>query len=161
LFPTAEWRECTRMALAVLEIRDWAADRVDLDDPLLIEQIQARLLPRRGIFAKPEEIMISLGAQHGLFMLASMLAHRGMRVAIEDPGYPDARSIFRVAGAEIAPVPVDTEGIVVDAIPADVGIVFVTPSHQSPTMVTLSDRRRAGLLAAAEKNDWIIIEDDY
>ena len=50
LFPTAEWRECNRMALAVLEIRNWAADMVDRDDPLLIEQIQARLLPRRGIF---------------------------------------------------------------------------------------------------------------
>jgi len=161
LFPTAEWRECTRMALAVLEIRNWAADRVDLDDPLLVEQIQARLLPRRGIFAKPEEIMISLGAQHGLFMLASMLAHRGMKVAVEDPGYPDARSIFGVVGAEIVPVRIDAEGIDVDAIPADVGMVFVTPSHQSPTMVTLSDRRRRALLAAAEKNDWIIVEDDY
>ena len=53
LFPTAEWRECNRMALAVLEIRNWAADMVDRDDPLLIEQIQARLLPRRGIFANP------------------------------------------------------------------------------------------------------------
>ena len=51
LFPTAEWRECNRMALAVLEIRNWAADMVDRDDPLLIEQIQARLLPRRGVVA--------------------------------------------------------------------------------------------------------------
>lgn len=161
LFPTAEWRECTRMALAVLEIRDWAADRVDMDDPLLIEQIQARLLPRRGIFARPEEILITLGAQHGLFMLASMLVHRDMKVAVEDPGYPDARSIFGIAGGEVVPVPVDREGIIVDAIPKDVGIVFVTPSHQSPTMVTLSDKRRHELLSAAEEHDWIIVEDDY
>ena len=70
LFPTAEWRECNRMALAVLEIRSWAADMVDRDDPLLIEQIQARLLPRRGIFANPDEIIVTLGAQHALYMLA-------------------------------------------------------------------------------------------
>lgn len=161
LFPTAEWRECTRMALSVLEIRNWAADRVDIDDPLLIEQIQARLLPRRGIFTRHEEIIVTLGAQHGLFMLAHMLVHRGMKVAVEDPGYPDARSIFRIAGAELVPVPVDHKGIIVEAIPDDVGIVFVTPSHQSPTMVALANDRREKLLAKAEKHDWIIIEDDY
>src|SRR5690606_17142452 len=81
LFPTAEWRECNRMALAVLEIRNWAADMVDRDDPLLIEQIQARLLPRRGIFANPDEIIVTLGAQNALYMLATLLMGRGTRVA--------------------------------------------------------------------------------
>ena len=101
LFPTAEWRECNRMALAVLEIRNWAADMIDRDDPLLIEQIQARLLPRRGIFANPDEIIVTLGAQNALYMLATLLMGKGSKVAMEDPGYPDARSIFRLAGAEI------------------------------------------------------------
>ncbi|TIN67000.1 MAG: aminotransferase class I/II-fold pyridoxal phosphate-dependent enzyme, partial [Mesorhizobium sp.] len=103
LFPTAEWRECNRMALAVLEIRNWASDMVDRDDPLLIEQIQARLLPRRGIFANPDEIIVTLGAQNALYMLATLLMSKGSKVAMEDPGYPDARSIFRLAGAEIQP----------------------------------------------------------
>ena len=110
LFPTAEWRECNRMALAVLEIRNWAADMVDRDDPLLIEQIQARLLPRRGIFANPDEIIVTLGAQNALYMLATLLMGKGSKVAMEDPGYPDARTIFRLAGAEIQPVPVDQSG---------------------------------------------------
>ena len=77
LFPTAEWRECNRMALAVLEIRNWAADMVDRDDPLLIEQIQARLLPRRGIFANPDEIIVTLGAQNALYMLANAVDDQG------------------------------------------------------------------------------------
>src|SRR5688572_8575983 len=81
LFPTAEWRECNRMALAVLEIRNWAADMVDRDDPLLIEQIQARLLPRRGIFANPDEIIVTLGAQNALYMLANLLMTKGSKVA--------------------------------------------------------------------------------
>lgn len=161
LFPTAEWRECNRMALAVLEIRNWAADMVDRDDPLLIEQIQARLLPRRGIFANPDEIIVTLGAQNALYMLASLLMTRGSRVAMEDPGYPDARSIFRLAGADIEPVPVDHEGIVTSAIPSDAGFVFVTPSHQCPTMVPLSQERRLDLLARANRNNQIIIEDGY
>ena len=74
------------MALAVLEIRNWAADMVDRDDPLLIEQIQARLLPRRGIFANPDEIIVTLGAQNALYMLANLLMTKGSKVAMEDPG---------------------------------------------------------------------------
>jgi GntR family transcriptional regulator/MocR family aminotransferase len=161
LFPTAEWRECNRMALAVLEIRNWAADMVDRDDPLLIEQIQARLLPRRGIFANPDEIIVTLGAQNALYMLATLLMGRGTRVAMEEPGYPDARSIFRLAGAEVVPVPVDRDGILPDAVPADCGFVFVTPSHHCPTMAPLSQERRSHLIADAERNDRIIIEDGY
>ena len=161
LFPTAEWRECNRMALAVLEIRNWAADMVDRDDPLLIEQIQARLLPRRGIFANPDEIIVTLGAQNAIYMLAMLLMAKGSRVAMEDPGYPDARSIFRLAGAEIDPVRVDQHGIVTRDIPAGSGFVFVTPSHHCPTMVPLSEERRRELLAQAARNDQIIIEDGY
>lgn len=161
LFPTPEWRECNRMALAVLEIRSWAGDAADRDDPLLIEQIQARLLPRRGIFASPDEIIVTLGAQNAIFMLAALLMAKGSKVAMEDPGYPDARSIFRLVGSEIAPVPVDREGIRTDQIPSDAGFVFVTPSHHCPTMVPLSQRRRHELLANAVRNDQIIIEDGY
>ncbi len=161
LFPTAEWRECNRMALAVLEIRDWAADRVDQDDPLLIEQIQARLLPRRGIFANPDEIIVTLGAQHALYMLATLLMGKGTTVAMEDPGYPDARSIFQLAGAEVAPVPVDRHGLVVERLPAASQFVFATPSHHCPTVVPMSEARRRALLADAEANDRIVIEDGY
>ncbi|SFI32072.1 PLP-dependent aminotransferase family protein [Aerobium aerolatum] len=161
LFPTAEWRECNRMALAVLEIRNWAADMVDRDDPLLIEQIQARLLPRRGIFANPDEIIVTLGAQHALYMLATLLMGRDTKVAMEDPGYPDARSIFRLAGAEVTPVPVDQEGIDPSAIPRDSDFVFVTPNHHCPTMVPLSQERRQQILDDAEKHDRLIIEDGY
>ena len=161
LFPTAEWRECNRMALAVLEIRNWAGDVVDRDDPLLIEQIQARLLPRRGIFANPDEIIVTLGAQHALYMLATLLMGRGTKVAMEEPGYPDARDIFRLSGAEVAPVAVDKDGIDPAAVPAGTDFVFTTPNHHCPTMVPLTEERRQRLLEDAEKHDRIIIEDGY
>ncbi|GHC80056.1 PLP-dependent aminotransferase family protein [Limoniibacter endophyticus] len=161
LFPTAEWRECNRMALAVLEIRNWAADMVDRDDPLLIEQIQARLLPRRGIFAAPDEIIVTLGAQNALYMLATLLMGNGSKVAMEEPGYSDARSIFKLAGCEIVPIGVDSEGLIIDQIPADVDYVFTTPSHQCPTMVPLSPTRREALLERAQRDDFVIIEDGY
>src|SRR5690606_21021980 len=149
------------MALAVLEIRNWASDMVDRDDPLLIEQIQARLLPRRGIFANPDEIIVTLGAQNALYMLATLLMTKGSKVAMEDPGYPDARSIFKLAGADVQPVPVDGSGIVTSAIPSDAEFVFVTPSHHCPTMVSLSAERRQDLLSRANRYNQIIIEDGY
>jgi GntR family transcriptional regulator / MocR family aminotransferase len=161
LFPTAEWRECNRMALAVLEIRDWAGDRIDQDDPLLIEQIQARLLPRRGIFANPDEIIVTLGAQNAIYLLSRLLMGAGTRVAMEEPGYPEARDVFRLSGAEVLPVPVDGEGLDVGAIPKAADFVFVTPNHHCPTMVAMSEARRQALLADAEANDRIIIEDGY
>ena len=161
LFPTAEWRECNRMALAVLEINNWASDMFERDDPHLVEQIQARMLPRRGIFARPEEIMITLGAQNALYMLASLLMTKSARVAMEDPGYPDARSIFRLAGAETVSVAVDDKGIDTGKIPGNTRFAFVTPSHQCPTMVSMTSERRTALLELAAKRDMIVIEDDY
>ena len=161
LFPTAEWRECNRMALAVLEIRDWAGDRIDQDDPLLIEQIQARLLPRRGIFANPDEIIVTLGAQNAIYMLSRLLMGAGTRVAMEEPGYPEARDVFRLSGAEVMPSPVDADGLDVSAIPQGADYVFVTPNHHCPTMVAMSEERRRALLADAETHDRVIIEDGY
>src|SRR5690606_24856072 len=86
---------------------------------------------------------------------------KGSKVAMEDPGYPDARSIFKLAGADVQPVPVDQSGIVTSAIPGDSGFVFITPSHHCPTMVPLSAERRQDLLARANRNNHIVIEDGY
>lgn len=161
LFPTAEWRECSRMALSVLEIQCWAADMIDQDDPMLVEQIQARVLNKRGVFASPNEIIVTLGAQHALYMVAALLIRRGVRVAMEEPGYPEARSVFKLFGAELITIGVDDRGMRVEAIPDDVHFVFTTPGHHCPSMAPLSPNRRARLLARAAKHDWIVIEDDY
>ena len=162
LFPTAEWRECNRMALAVLEIRNWAADMVDRDDPLLIEQIQARLLPRRGIFANPDEIIVTLGAQNALYMLATLLMTKGSKVAMEDPGYPDARSIFRLAGAEIAAGAGRQSRHRHLGHPARCRLRL---RHAQPSLpdhgAAVSAERRQDLLARASRNNQIIIEDGY
>ncbi|MGI9502402.1 MAG: GntR family transcriptional regulator, partial [Geminicoccaceae bacterium] len=83
LFPINDWRECARQALSVLEIRGWAADLVDGDDPELVEQIRTRVLPRRGIWAGADEIMITLGAQQALYLLAELLVRPGMVVGME------------------------------------------------------------------------------
>ncbi len=161
LFPIADWRECVRQALSVRAIQAWARDRVDTDDPDLIEQIHTRLLPRRGVWARPDEILVTNGAQQALYLLASLLVGAGDRVGLEDPGYPDARNVFGLKTALLQALTVDGSGLVVDQRLADCDYVYVTPSHQSPTTVTMSLSRRQALLASAAAHDYVIFEDDY
>jgi GntR family transcriptional regulator/MocR family aminotransferase len=89
---------------------------------------------------------------------------RGDRVAMEDPGYPGARAAFEAAGAEIVPIPVDEEGIDVDALAGlrqRIRAVYVTPSHQYPLGMSMSAARRLALLDWAARHDAWILEDDY
>jgi GntR family transcriptional regulator/MocR family aminotransferase len=161
LFPVADWRECCRQALSVSDIRDVTPDRIDTDDPLLIEQIQARILPRRGVWAARDEILITMGAQQALYILADLLIAKGTRVGMENPGYPDARNIFELKSPDIIPLAVDDQGVVPGKQLNSCEIVFTTPSHQSPTTVTMPLQRREHLLKQARKKDFLIIEDDY
>ncbi|MDE2446315.1 MAG: PLP-dependent aminotransferase family protein [Alphaproteobacteria bacterium] len=161
LFPLAEWRDCNRQALGKKWFGAWTNDTWSADDPLLVEQIRRRILPRRGIMAADDEILVTLGAQNALFLLTSLLVDRATTVAMEDPGYPDARNMFRLATDQVKLVPVDEKGIVVGPQLDDADVVFATPSHQFPTTVTMPLERRMALLKKASEKNFIIIEDDY
>ena len=161
LFPVADWRDCCRQALSVSDIQDVTPDRIDIDDPLLIEQIQARILPRRGVWASRDEILITMGAQQALYILAELLIGKGTRVGMENPGYPDARNIFELKSPQMVPLTVDEQGVVANSDLGSCEFVYVTPSHQSPTTVTMPLARREQLLRQAEQNDILVIEDDY
>lgn len=161
LFPVATWRLCSRQALGVSAIRWWSEDSVDEDDPVLVEEVRTRVLPRRGVRAAADEILITMGAQNALFLIAHLLAGPRTTVGIEDPGYVDARNIFRLTGARMRPIPVDERGLVIDRRLERCDCVYVTPSHQSPTTVTMPMDRRVALLEMASRHGLTIIEDDY
>lgn len=160
LFPTEDFRECCVRSLARSQLPNWTPDFETDDMPDLIEQIRTRLLPKRGVFARPEEILVTVGAQHACYLVAEALFDRGTRVGFEEPGYPHVRNAFSLRTSQLVGIPVDHEGLVVDALP-DLDYVFVTPSHQSPTTHTLSLERRQWLLRKAALQDFVIIEDDY
>lgn len=161
LFPIAAWRDCTRQAMNRKWMDAWTSDRFNEDDPMLIEQIHQRILPRRGIMADKDQILVTLGAQNALYMLASMLVKPGDTVAVEDPGYPDMRNIFALKTDNIVSANLDSQGIIIDEKLDDCKVVFTTPSHQFPTNVTMSADRRKELLAWADTHNSVIIEDDY
>ncbi|WP_158967450.1 MocR-like pyridoxine biosynthesis transcription factor PdxR [Chachezhania sediminis] len=160
-FPIQAWRECMRLALNANRLPLWAGDGGGADSALLVDQLRQRLLGYRGIRAAPDEILITAGAQNGLYILGTLFGGPGAQVAIEDPGYPEARNAFALTGHRLCPVPLDSDGMQVDRIPDGCRMVYVTPSHQFPTTVTMSLERRRALIDLAVKRQMIVIEDDY
>ncbi|MEL6794737.1 MAG: PLP-dependent aminotransferase family protein, partial [Pseudomonadota bacterium] len=161
LFPISEWRDSTRKAMGRRWLEDWTEDRYEEDDPMLIDEIRRRLLPRRGVAAKAEEILITLGAQNAIYLAAALLVPQGGVAAMEDPGYPDARAIIGARAGRLIAQPLDDEGMIVDRRLSGARLIYVTPSHHHPTLVAMSVARRKALLEAAEAEDAIILEDDY
>ncbi len=161
LYPVKEWREANRLALGIRDINEWAGETGDVDDPMLIDEIRKKILPRRGIQATPAEILITVGTQQALHLIVELLVDSTVPVAIEEPGYPGMRRLLERRGAPLVYQPMDSEGLIVDGRLDQCQLVYVTPSHQAPTAVTMSIERRRALLAKAASNDMLVIEDDF
>lgn len=142
--------------------------------PVLRREIARLLRHTRGIPASFEQIVITTGATQALSLLSTVLLTHGDIAVVEDPAHPVLRDIFRLAGADVVPVEVDDEGINVNAISSrverrrlencgggDVRLVYVTPSHQFPSGVAMSEARKADLLAWVADHEAVVVEDDY
>lgn len=159
-FPHAAWSRCVRAALADAP-RHMATLADPAGDPELRAAIARHVAYTRGVIGSPDMLMITAGAQQGIDLAVRLLVAPGSVVAMEDPGYPMARALFQAAGARVVPVPVDDEGLVVEALPPDAALVYVTPSHQSPLGMSMSLARRRALLDWAARRETLIVEDDY
>ena len=160
-FPHDAWRRLSARALrefARTPFRYPPANGL----PALREAIAGHAAFSRAVACDAGDVLVTSGAQQAHHLLAQLLVTPGRtRVAVEDPGYPPARAAFLAAGAQLVPVPVDDEGMRVESLPADVEIICVTPSHQSPTGVAMSMPRRRALLEFADRRGAVVVEDDY
>jgi GntR family transcriptional regulator/MocR family aminotransferase len=134
--------------------------------PRLRAALAAMLAATRGLAAGADDLMITRGSQMALALVARALVTPGDLVAVEEIGYVPARAAFTLAGARLAPLPVDGQGLDVEALDAlaqrtPVRAVYLTPHHQYPTTVTLSPGRRLRLLEVARTRRIAVIEDDY
>jgi GntR family transcriptional regulator/MocR family aminotransferase len=134
--------------------------------PRLRRGLSSMLSATRGLAVEPDAILLTRGSQMGLALTARALVRPGDAVAVEHPGYRPAWEAFRLAGAEILPVPVDEHGLDVGALrklaaERAIRALYVTPHHQFPTTVTLAAARRSELLRLAGQAGFAIIEDDY
>ncbi len=161
LFPIASWRECVRDSVNVVEVGNWATDYSDIDDPLLVEQLIQRVLAKRGIVAHPDEILVTVGGQQALYLAVRLLLSRSDILGVEDPGYPDVINMARIEGVEVLRLPVDRKGLVLSPDMSRCKCLFVTPSHQFPTTVTMPLERKLELLELTKNNGQFVIEDDY
>jgi GntR family transcriptional regulator/MocR family aminotransferase len=116
----------------------------------------------RGVSADPQQVLIIGGFDQARSFMAEALRRRGVtRIAVEDPGYGD-RQVFLGSGFELIPVPLDDDGLRVDALEGTgAQAVLVTPAHQYPTGVVMSGARRLELAAWLQRHDAVALEDDY
>lgn len=130
-------------------------------DPELRAAIARHVGVSRAVRTTEADVFVTSGSQQAIDLIARVLLEPGDAVAVEDPGYPLPRRAFQAHGCRVVGVPVDGDGLVVDAIPDGVRLVYVTPSHQYPLGMALSMARRQALLAWAIRADATIVEDDY
>jgi GntR family transcriptional regulator / MocR family aminotransferase len=124
--------------------------------------IAGHLLRRRGVSCAPEDVVIVGGTQQALTLTARVVLDEGQSALLEDPHYQYTRHALLAHGARVLSVPVDSEGIITAALPKrPPRLIYVTPSHQFPSGVTMSLARRLELLSYAAKCDCWIFEDDY
>ncbi|WP_273600750.1 MocR-like pyridoxine biosynthesis transcription factor PdxR [Roseateles albus] len=131
--------------------------------PRLRELIAAYLSHSRGLQCSAEQVIITAGSQQAIAMAALALVQPGDRVGMESPGYRAAAAALSLSGADVVPVPLDSQGLRIGALQAlgPLSLVYTTPSHQYPTGVAMSLQRRLELLAWAEREQAWILEDDY
>jgi len=120
----------------------------------------------RGLQASPSNILITKGVQMALYLTSHVLLEKGDQVVVGEPGYVGASHVLSEAGAVINLVPVDEDGIDVDAVEAlchrkKIRLLYIIPHHHNPTTVTLTPARRMQLLELAKKYQFAVLEDDY
>ncbi len=162
LFPRFLWQQLMNNTTAQLPLAMF-----DYSTPQglfsLRQEIAAWLFRSRGMNVEPKDIFISAGATHALHLIAGFLCDKETKIIMEDPCHTGMLRSLTHRGTGIVPIPVDAEGIRVDAFPVDPDIkaIYVTPSHQFPLGGILSASRRAALVRYARENNAYIIEDDY
>ncbi|CAN5466674.1 PLP-dependent aminotransferase family protein [soil metagenome] len=164
LVPIKQWRKILLKLSDSIPTAGFAANQEVFGYRPLREAIAGFLRRNKGIICDADQIVLDSGVQSVVSPVFNLLMKRGDRVVCEDPGFYGAREQFESLGAHVVPVGVDGEGLIVDALenldkPAQ--WLYVAPSCQEPTGVTLSENRRDKLLTWCAKNETAILEDDW
>src|SRR5262249_3498540 len=114
--------------------------------PRLRSELATMLARTRGLFAPPDNLLVTRSIGQGIVLVARALMGPGDAVVVERFSYAPARGVMTLAGARLIPVPVDEEGLDVDALEnvlaaEKVRAVFLTPHHQFPTTAVMSSQR--------------------
>lgn len=133
-------------------------------DPQLRARIAARL-SARGLQTAAGDVLVTSGSQQALALVAAVMLEPGDPVLVEEPSYLAALQAFRMAGADVVPVPCDDDGVDPEAVAALAArhrarLLYTVPTFHNPTGRTLPLKRREALVELAARTDLMIIEDD-
>lgn len=163
LFPLRNWQRANEMALAAggPELLSYTTAQGDLR----LRAALAELVRERGLSAGPDEIVVTAGVSQGMSLIAEILARPGDTVFVEQPTYLGLLNILAARGIQAVGLPIDSEGLVVDALAEAletqrVAFLYTIPTFQNPTGVCMSPARRAALLDLAARHELLIVEDD-
>ncbi len=157
-FPSALWARLTRQ---VLSESGHLAPTPHQGLPALREAIARDLRDFKGMAVSPEQIVVGAGAEY-LYLLLAQLLGREAVFALEDPGYPKIRQVYGKWGAVCRPIPLDGQGMSMEALRASgATVAHLSPAHHYPTGLVTPIPRRQALLRWAEEAGGTIIEDDY
>lgn len=165
LFPSAALARAFRRAIGARG-RSLLGYAGPCGHPRLRRELAGMLARTRGLPATPDNVMVTRSIEQAIDLVARALLAPGDVVAVEAFGYSPAWSVLQMAGARLLPLPLDDDGLDVDALQAllareRVRAVFLTPHHQFPTTRVMSAPRRERLAALALEHRFAIIEDDY
>ena len=160
-FPRAAWTRAYASTVRTLTPDQWRYPDPH-GVPALRSTVADYLRRVRGVDADRHRVLITGGTTDAIRHLSRFLVTAGTRrLVVEDPGWPTLAAAASGGALTVEPVPVDRQGLVVDALPPSLAAVLVTPAHQFPTGVTLSAARRTQLIQWAADTGSILIEDDY
>jgi 2-aminoadipate transaminase len=132
-----------------------------------LRELIAGRMAAQGISVDPGQILLTFGSQQGIDIAARLMLDKGDALAAEGPTYIGAMQAFDAYEPEYRLYPIDQAGFQVDALIADVEatgrvpkIIYVIPNFQNPTGQTMSEERRARLVAFADQIGALIVEDD-
>lgn len=160
-FPLNVWRTLLNRHLRAAGREMLGYARQSQGDERLRTEIAAYLRRSRAVECTLEHVVVLNGSQQALDLCARVLCETGEIAAFENPGYLGTKRIFDSHGLRLAPVPVDAHGMLVSEIDPRSRLIYVTPSHQFPTGVSMSLPRRLELIAWARRHNAFILEDDY
>jgi 2-aminoadipate transaminase len=138
--------------------------------PALIEYLVDKLNREEDLGLMRDNLMIVAGSTAAVDMLARLYAGRDGVVLVEAPTYHDALHVFRDHDADLRGVPIDQDGLIVEALEAQLSalqregkspkLLYTIPNFQNPAGVTLATTRREAILKLAREHGFLVVEDD-
>ena len=163
IFPVAQWKNLSNLYWKNIKLSNLSYSPASGIDQLKIN-IANYLTLSRGIKCEANQVLIMSGSLQSLYLIGAALINPGDSVAMENPTFPNVHSIFRGLMGQVHGIGLDKEGMSLDRLEnlnVKPKIIHTTPSCHYPTGVQMTLKRRLELLAFANKNESIIIENDY